>query len=391
MEPMNVFLNTHRQEFKDFVDTICAISPDRATSAIPASYATPITILGRLPSTSREGFPSLPYLIDQARECAGLVGVWLDTQHDPDNGGPMSEELTKFNALCEDLRQKTRDCLNRAEQAERPSGILEPKWEELAEQMGRKATIRNGNRHSSPCTPTAEGNSFTENSSTSSLVSGYFHRNAVSWGMPVHNAYAASTAVEDGGSRHEDNDDEFPGEESDTPPGSSSAVWDPGVGVPPHEIPTTPEPDDSDDLGAPGSSLYSLDALHKTTKSAGTPPKAPTKSPSGKSTGHKKTRGGKSSYGVSTPASSALRPNSATVSPTSRRPSMTPVDGSTPAGKSLYRLQTSSAGRPPEAGSEVYSPNSPGSRDGTGKLRFGDFGGVFKRRAKEREEREERG
>ncbi|MCJ1475121.1 hypothetical protein MMC13_003781 [Lambiella insularis] len=138
MEPMNAFLTSHRQEFKDFVDAVCAISSDRITSAIPPSYATPITILSRLPATSREGFPSLPYLIDQAREFAALVGMWIESRSE-ESLATAPEEMKLFDYLCEELLLRTRDCLNQAEQAERPSGILEVKWEELIEQMDRKA------------------------------------------------------------------------------------------------------------------------------------------------------------------------------------------------------------------------------------------------------------
>ncbi|MCJ1382746.1 hypothetical protein MMC17_005859 [Xylographa soralifera] len=140
MEPMNTFLTTHRQEFKVFVDAVCGISSDRATSAIPPSYATPITILSRLPATSREGFPSLPYLIDQAREFALMVGMWIETRNEKALE-TASEEIRTFDYLCEELRLRTRDCLNQAEQAERPSGTLEVKWEELIEQMDRRAKV----------------------------------------------------------------------------------------------------------------------------------------------------------------------------------------------------------------------------------------------------------
>lgn len=43
---------------------------------VPPAYATPLTILSRLSQSSREGFPSLPYLIDQPRAFASLVMMW---------------------------------------------------------------------------------------------------------------------------------------------------------------------------------------------------------------------------------------------------------------------------------------------------------------------------
>lgn len=369
---MNVFLTTHRQEFRDFVDTICAISPDHATSVIPPSYATPITILHRLPPTSREGFPSLPYLIDQARECAALVDLWLDSNHETENARPMSEELFKFDSLCHELRQKTKDCLNRAEQAERPNGTLAPKWEELVEQMGRKARIRNGPGHSSPGTPTVEGSMQSENNSTASLDTGYVHPNVLPQGSYRYATSAPSTAgsavAEDIRSRN-GADHEFPGEHSDTPPGSSSSAWDPGTQAPAAETPTTPEPDDLLDEEALGSSMYSLDALHKHTNSAGAPPRAPGH--------HRKSPSGKSTYSITGQRVEV-------VPATHRRSPVMKSDGPTP-GKSLYRLQTSSERRVDPA---AVAPRSPASRDGTGgKLRFGDLGGVFKRKGREREER----
>ena len=73
MEPMNRFLQSSRPEFKAFVDQICSVPSERPSQAVPASFATPIQILGRLPPTSREGFPSLPFLIDSAKSFDFLV------------------------------------------------------------------------------------------------------------------------------------------------------------------------------------------------------------------------------------------------------------------------------------------------------------------------------
>ena len=377
---MNIFLNTHRQEFRSFVDTICAISPDQAISVPLASYTAPFQVLKRLPLTSQEGFPSLPYLLDQARDCAALVDVWLDGSHETENAKPLSEELVRFDTLCQQLRQKTKDCLNRAEQAERPNGTLTPKWEELVEQMGRKARIRNQNDYSSPGTPTVEGSLRSENASTASLDPGYFHRDAVprAGSSYRYTTSAPSTAgsgiAEDVRSQNED-DDESLAAHSETPPGSSSAAWDPGTRVPEEDAPTTPEPDDLLDEEAVGSSMYSLDALHKHTNSAGTPPRAPRHH-------HRKSPRGKGAYSISGQRIEV-------IPATPRRVTAAAVGtGDEPtAGKSLYRLQTSSERRVDPAvvaGARAVAPRSPVSRDGTGgaKLRFGDLGGVFKRKEK---------
>jgi hypothetical protein len=118
MEPMNRFLNTQRQPLKEFLDQVCAIPMERANVILPASYSTPITILGRLSPMSREGFPSLPYLIDHARNFAALVKLWVENQpHSGTTGVPVIYEgdLLQFHSLCMDLHQRALDCHGRVE------------------------------------------------------------------------------------------------------------------------------------------------------------------------------------------------------------------------------------------------------------------------------------
>lgn len=170
MEPMNHFLNTHRNDFKTFIEEVCYVpapisgsSHNASTSASPAyapgyyssetnlSYTTPMTIMQRLPPTSREGFPSLPYLIDQARAMADLVQLWLDATNPqvvasgapsvaPPNAQRRMEilqairsepNLLAFHEACEEINRKTIESLNRAERADpRPyrsdMGALDP-------------------------------------------------------------------------------------------------------------------------------------------------------------------------------------------------------------------------------------------------------------------------
>jgi len=120
MEPMNRFLASNKQGVKDFIDDICSISAERNNFALPASYSTPITILGRLPTTSREGFPSLPYLIDHARNFAMLIKLWLDSTHYLAPYNLEGEgDLIEFHELCVALQQRTNDCLVKAEQVDK--------------------------------------------------------------------------------------------------------------------------------------------------------------------------------------------------------------------------------------------------------------------------------
>ncbi|KAL8937935.1 MAG: hypothetical protein Q9216_004174 [Gyalolechia sp. 2 TL-2023] len=445
MEPMNGFLNAHRQGFKTFVDTICSISPDHANSPIPPSYATPITILGRLPGTSREGFPSLPYLIDQAKECAALVDLWLDRPHNTGGPVPMSEEMQAFSDMCEALREKTKHCLSRAEQAERPSGVLEPKWEELVEQMGRKNRVRiaNGQKSaerkgrrleeearrkarlrlqpesesSAALTRNTNLNESTQSSSTTSLVSSYLHRNnddsrgtsrhgtplasasAIQGGsLPAGNSFPAMAQTKgDGGDTDvEDYDLDPMGDRVGTPPESSSAVWDPGVHK--HLGAYTPMTASSgEDMGflseevdsnynGLGSSIYRIGTPSSSSRSK-RHHRPPRSTPKQKIPGHAHRGGNRSAFSID--ASTELS-NIPRRSPLSSRDGPEPPPPPPPSGKSIYRLKTPTpTERHVDPIPRSATPRSPGSRDG-GKNLFGDFGSVFRKRAKEHE-RDNRG
>lgn len=176
MEPMNQFLTQNRESFKGFVDDVCYVptpllssSFSHSDSSSPTSiggvasaethlsYTTPMTIMHRLPPTSREGFPSLPYLIDQARCFAELVQLWLETtsqtseQHEISaTGKPQMSlmqaihtsegDLKAFHDVCSTLHARTQECLSRAERAERPNSALSFRWDELIDQLERPAS-----------------------------------------------------------------------------------------------------------------------------------------------------------------------------------------------------------------------------------------------------------
>ena len=140
MEPMNRFVVNYRQEFKDFVDAICAIPADRPTPTVTPSYTTPLQIMARLPPASREGFPSLPFLIDLPKNFAFLTNTWVKSASarlaEIDDVDPV---VMEFNSMALGLYQRAKECMSHAEQAERPNGDLEVKWEELLASMERCA------------------------------------------------------------------------------------------------------------------------------------------------------------------------------------------------------------------------------------------------------------
>jgi hypothetical protein len=141
MEPMNSFLSSHRGQFKSFLDTICSVSSSSVPLVlIPPSYSTPLAILTRLPPTSSEGFPSLPYLIDHAKSFAALVSLWLDYAGNVSGIQEGDGDLLKFHQLVVSLRKRTEQCLAGAERAERPSSSHSFQWEELVEQLENTST-----------------------------------------------------------------------------------------------------------------------------------------------------------------------------------------------------------------------------------------------------------
>ena len=127
MEPMNRFLTAQRQAFKDFLDTVCAIPADRRKSAVPPSYSTPNTIMGRLAPLAREGFPSLPYLIDQPRNFAALVKLWADNHPPSASSSQVYEgDLLKFHNICIELHQRATACLARIDALRNAEGASQP-------------------------------------------------------------------------------------------------------------------------------------------------------------------------------------------------------------------------------------------------------------------------
>ncbi|KAJ5570534.1 uncharacterized protein N7459_009964 [Penicillium hispanicum] len=214
MEPMNKFLVGNRTEFKTFVDKICDI-PAHLPAPIPTpSYTTPLQILSRLPATSREGFPSLPFLIDQGRSFANLIRVWLEVV--PERLSELEEIdpfLGKFHELALNLQERTEDCLDEAELAERPSGNLEVKWEELVDSMERAVTFYDESS-SKPATPAPESSTSTGSISVSAAATtSAGHRGSIGF-------FASRPAMP------RRSTDYAPDHEDDTPPSSSSATWD---------------------------------------------------------------------------------------------------------------------------------------------------------------------
>ncbi|KAI9725435.1 MAG: hypothetical protein M1828_003106 [Chrysothrix sp. TS-e1954] len=205
MEPMNAFLSARRQEFKDFIDGVCSVeshsagvanmsadeeAPSNSTStssinrdttialsstkvtqntrivpqyhdilAASPSYSAPMMIFDKLPLLSREGFPSLPHLIDRARNFSALVALWLEatannegnqTDHNhattdssttdfpslaPPRISEFSPTLGRFHEACRVLSHRTADVRERCDVVERRNSAIACKWVGIAERM----------------------------------------------------------------------------------------------------------------------------------------------------------------------------------------------------------------------------------------------------------------
>lgn len=233
MEPMNRFLLGNRGDFRQFVDSVCAIPADRPTPVVTPSYATPIQILGRLPPASREGFPSLPFLLDYPRGFANLIRIWLECAQ------PRLAELEEIDPVLQTfhetvlrLHERTKECLNRAEEAERPNPNLFDRWAGLVNSMEQNQAFYDENS-SKPATSATEPVTIISSN----------HRNSVGY-------FGARPHVP---RRSTDNTLEA---DEETPPSSSSATWEL------NRIPfNTPRWSDTRDSGtsSKNSSTYSLE------------------------------------------------------------------------------------------------------------------------------------
>ncbi|KAB8337143.1 hypothetical protein FH972_021447 [Carpinus fangiana] len=188
MAPMDDFCSKYRDQFEEYIDIVCARAQDdhanlssnediispASTTASPSSkqskpangkievsqlephledlsfsYTTgPLAAMTRrLAPIAREGYLSLPFLIDPARNLAALVDVWLD--HVDAGGKPtesvligMDSDLSRFHRLCLRLRQKTQAHAEHIDQAADPdggtAGIAQQKWVIIAELIEAK-------------------------------------------------------------------------------------------------------------------------------------------------------------------------------------------------------------------------------------------------------------
>jgi hypothetical protein len=145
MDPMNIFIGSSKAEFRSFIDQICSVPLKAPTKAVSPSYATPIQILGRLPATSREGFPSLPYLIDSAQRFANLVSLWL-SHFSASNfeNEDVQQPLHDFHNACLEIHQLTSNAVRLTGSQYVPDKTFDRKSDFTAEEVTYAVAQANG-------------------------------------------------------------------------------------------------------------------------------------------------------------------------------------------------------------------------------------------------------
>ena len=105
---------------------MCTPPTDSMDVPLQPALATPLMILSRLPPTSREGIPNLPFLLDKPKECVNLIHLWLrlvvqsrhGQSHTAIDFGKLSPPMRHFHEICVRLEAKTRHLVKLAEQWE---------------------------------------------------------------------------------------------------------------------------------------------------------------------------------------------------------------------------------------------------------------------------------
>lgn len=110
--PMGTLSAEYEDQFTTFIDQICDAT-NLTGPRQPAQYSGPALIKSRLDPLSQEGIPTLPFLIDQPREYAGLVKLWNrhllpplsanQKKHHSIDVAKLSDATRAFHAACVQL------------------------------------------------------------------------------------------------------------------------------------------------------------------------------------------------------------------------------------------------------------------------------------------------
>ena len=112
--PMGTLSAEYEDQFTAFIDELCDGTSSMGPRQ-PAQYSGPVLVKSRLDPLSQEGIPTLPFLIDQPREYAGLVKLWNrqvfnpveSKKHHSIDVSKLGEATKAFHLACVQLEMKT--------------------------------------------------------------------------------------------------------------------------------------------------------------------------------------------------------------------------------------------------------------------------------------------
>lgn len=142
MEPMNRFLSAATPEFKRFIDEICSWDPAQNVHHEP-QYQAAVQVKPRLSPLSREGLPTLPFLLDAPKSMATLIDLWVDNAPSNIIDTGIDECVQNFHKTCLKVRQRTQDCMTMAEGAQEPNTELEGQWQRMLSEQPRGRFVFN--------------------------------------------------------------------------------------------------------------------------------------------------------------------------------------------------------------------------------------------------------
>lgn len=142
MEPMNRFLSAATPEFKRFIDEICSWDATQSIQHEP-QYQAAVQVKPRLSPLSRQGLPTLPFLLDAPKSMATLIELWVDNAPSNIVDTGIDECVQNFHKTCLKIRQRTQECMAKAEGAQEPNTELEGQWQRMLSEQPRGRFVFN--------------------------------------------------------------------------------------------------------------------------------------------------------------------------------------------------------------------------------------------------------
>lgn len=139
---MNRFLSAATPEFKRFIDEICSWDPTQNVHHEP-QYQAAVQVKPRLSPLSREGLPTLPFLLDAPKSMATLIDLWVDNAPSNIVDTGIDECVQNFHKTCLRIKQRTQECMGRAESAQEPNTELESQWQRMLSEQPRGRFVFN--------------------------------------------------------------------------------------------------------------------------------------------------------------------------------------------------------------------------------------------------------